>query len=582
MAVINILKKFNRIFSAQQRAKTCILAIMMVIGAGLEMLGVSLILPLISIIMEPAILRENEIAVWAGEILHIETEREYVIVLIVSLMAVFILKNGYLYFQCYAQTRFVNNNRFMTQKRLLEIYLNRPYEFFLETNLAEINRVLTSDIISAFGLLTTMLNFFTEAVVAVFLVILIVVIDPIMAVLISAILILLMVFIGKILKPILQRAGREFQECSAMSGKWLNQAVHGIKDLKVSNKETFFIEEYTKYGRRAIDAEKKNQLYSSIPRLLIEALSVSGMLLVILVLYIGGRELDSMLPQLSAFAMAALRLLPSANRMSACINMMPYQEAGLDKLIENLFLIDTWEHNITHSKLDTEETKLTLHRSCMLSDITYHYHNADNMVLEHADMEIPVGKSVGIVGTSGAGKTTAVDVLLGLLKPQEGCVLSDGMNIERNYEKWLSYLSYVPQSIYLLDDSIRANVAFGVPENQIDDVKIWKALDDAMLSEYIRTLPDGLDTRLGEHGVRFSGGQRQRIGIARALYGNPELLIFDEATSALDNETETDIMNSINHLHGKKTLVIIAHRLGTIEACDLVYRVQDGKIIRER
>ena len=262
------------------------------------------------------------------------------------------------------------------------------------------------------------------------------------------------------------------------------------------------------------------------------------------------------------------------------MNAVAYQEPALDKMIENLKAIDGWENGAGEQNHRVE--KLTLNNKCELRNITFAYPNAEQSVLVHADLVIPVGKSVGIVGTSGSGKTTAVDILLGLLHQQEGQVLSDGKDIRDNYEKWLSMIGYIPQMIYMLDDTIRANVAFGISRKETNDEQVWKALDEAQLKEFVQSLPDGLDTEIGERGVRLSGGQRQRIGIARALYTDPQLLIFDEATSALDNETEAAIMESINALHGKKTMVIIAHRLTTIEGCDLVYRVENEKIMLEK
>ena len=225
---------------------------------------------------------------------------------------------------------------------------------------------------------------------------------------------------------------------------------------------------------------------------------------------------------------------------------------------------------------------LPVTREVKLSDITYHYPNSDKLIFDHATVSFPIGRSIGIVGTSGAGKTTIIDILLGLLKLQGGSVLADDVNIQEHYREWLANVGYIPQMIFLLDADIRKNVAFGVPEEDIDDEKLWYALQEAQLDEFVRTLPEGVNTGIGERGIRLSGGQRQRIGIARALYNDPEVLILDEATSALDNDTEAAIMESINRLHGKKTLVIIAHRLQTIEKCDMVFRVESGKIERDR
>lgn len=381
------------------------------------------------------------------------------------------------------------------------------------------------------------------------------------------------------MKPILRNAGVRWQKSNAITNKWLMQSMHGIKEVKVAAKEAFFVEQYAKAGRVSIECEKKNTVMGNIPKLMIEAVTVSAMLGVIAVLMLRGKNVSDLVPQLSAFAMAAVRLLPSANRVSTAFNNISYQEPMLDKMIENMRDMSEWEGTWGEA---THETTITLEKQLELHDITYRYPNAEEPVLRNANMLIPVGKSVGIVGVSGAGKTTAVDILLGLLKPENGQVLADGKSIEEDYRGWLSHLSYIPQNIYMLDDTIRANVAFGFDLKKVSDEQIWRALREAQLEEFVKSLPDGLDTQIGERGVRLSGGQRQRIGIARALFTDPELIILDEATSALDNETESAIMDAINALHGKKTLIIIAHRLTTIEECDMVYRVENGKINEER
>ena len=226
-----------------------------------------------------------------------------------------------------------------------------------------------------------------------------------------------------------------------------------------------------------------------------------------------------------------------------------------------------------------EVEKLPVLKSINLDKISYKYPGTDKLILDNADMEIPVGKSVGIVGTSGAGKTTIVDVMLGLLKPVSGHIYADGVDVMEHYPQWLKNIGYIPQTIFMIDSTIRKNVAFGYADDEIDDNKVWQALKEASLDEFVRSLPEGLDTKIGERGIRLSGGQRQRIGIARALFEDPEVLVLDEATSALDNETEAAIMDSINRLHGRKTLVIIAHRLQTIEKCDMVYSINDGKAV---
>ncbi len=288
-----------------------------------------------------------------------------------------------------------------------------------------------------------------------------------------------------------------------------------------------------------------------------------------------------MLETLSTLAAAAFVLLPCVNRINNQINSIAYFEPFFMGVSDNL------QDEISGEKVDMsfaaeEEEKLPVKEVIELKGITYAYPNTDKLIFDHADMSIPVGRAVGIVGTSGAGKSTMADILLGLLEVREGAVYADGVDVKQHYRKWMKNIGYIPQMIFMLDDTIRRNVAFGVPEDKIDEERLWEVLREAQLDEFVKSLPQGLDTGIGERGIRLSGGQRQRIGIARALYHDPEVLVLDEATSALDNDTEKAIMDSINRFYGRKTLIIIAHRLQTIEQCDIVYRVEEGKVKIER
>lgn len=583
--MILIARKFRMILNKKQERRIVIIAVMMVVGAILEMVGVSLILPLVSVITDHDFIENNSYARVICQLLRIHSAKVFVFVMIISLIFIYIFKNLYLFLEYYVQWRFVCNNRFGTQKRLIQRYLSQPYEFFLNVQSGEIIRVVNEDVSRTFNLLSTILNFLTEAIISIALVITIVITDPIMAVLTTVVLGGVLFLVNRILKPVLKRAGVRYQSSVAKSNKWLMQSITGIKELRVSKSENFFLSQFSVYGKQAVDADKLNNVLNNVPRLAIEAFGISSMLIVIAILMCMGREINSMLPQLTAFAMAAVRLLPSVNRMSTALNLMSYYEPSLDKMIENLQEFD--EQGNIGIENDFKEKKemnaeIQVINKIELCDITYHYPNVEQPVLKHANMRINIGQSVGIVGASGSGKTTAIDILLGLLYPQSGSVEVDGHDIRENYDGWLSQLSYIPQNIFMLDDTIRANVAFGITTEEIDDKQVWKALEEAQLKEFVQSLPEGLDTSIGERGVRLSGGQRQRIGIARALYSDPQLLIFDEATSALDNETESAIMESINALHGKKTLIIIAHRLTTIQECDVIYRVENGKIVMER
>ena len=588
--MIRIVKKFSGIMTHEQKVRVVILAALMVVGAILEMGGVSLVFPLMTAVMD-----KDFLDTWYMQIVcdafHIQTGGEAMILILSALIFIYIVKSAFLFLEYYLQYRFVCNNRFRVQRQLLQVYMYRPYEFYLNATTAEIMRIINTDVVNAFNLLTTVLNFFTEIIVSAALIIIIFVIDPVMAAMIGLVLGFIMLLIFKAVKPVLRRASQRFMKNTSLSNKWLLQSLNGMKDVKVSHKEEYFIEEYAVYGKKAIDAEKINSVVTMLPRLLIEAVSVSAVLAVLIVLLKMGKSIDELMPQLTAFAFAAVRLLPSTTRISGAVNAAAFQEPMLDNLIKNLNAAKAYEQQKQEEETAEENKrreaeksgrKLTYEKQFELSHISFAYPNADKKVLDDAQMRIPVGASVGIIGTSGSGKTTAVDLLLGLLKPQSGKVLTDGQDIREDYYGWLSHLSYIPQTIYMLDDTICANIAFGVQKEQIDHARVQKAVEEAQLKAFIDSLPEGLETKIGERGVRLSGGQRQRIGIARALYTDPELVIFDEATSALDNETEAAIMESINSLHGRKTLVIIAHRLTTIEECDYIFRVENGQIMLER
>ena len=559
----SIIKKINTLLDVKQQRKLFVLSFMMLIGGVLEALGVSLVLPLITTIMNPDIIETNVKISQLCSLLNIHKHQTFVIVCIAALIAVFIIKDLFLIFQYYIQAKFVYNCRFSIQRRLLHTYMLRPYEYFLNVESGEIVRVIDRDVTETFLLLTAVLSLATESVIFFALIITVFVLNPAMTLLLAVSMGMTVFVILKIIRPILQKAGLSLQKNRASSYKWLLQSINGIKEVKISHTEAFFEENYNQSGARVVQAERQNSVLNNIPRLLIEMVTVCSMLLFIAIMVLLGRDIQHLISIIGAFAIA-------------------YMGPALDKTLENLKAAEEIVETVSKSSMPAGGKDFVIREGVALKGITFAYPNSDTQVLRHADMVIPVGKSVGIVGTSGAGKTTAVDVLLGLLKPQEGQILADGVDVMENYTQWLTKIGYIPQSIFMLDDSIRANVTFGLHTDEQSDAQVWKALEEAQLADFVRSLPQGLDTTIGERGVRLSGGQRQRIGIARALYSDPELLVFDEATSALDNETEAAIMESIHSLHGKKTLIIIAHRLQTIKGCDIVYRVHEGAIERER
>ncbi len=573
-----IIKKLFSILSKRQKRSVAGLGVMILIGAVLETAGVSMIVPLAQAILDAEALADNEYVIMVCEMLKLKNMNQFVILLLMGVVAIFVIKNAYLLLMNYVQARFVNKNQFSTVSYMMDEYLNRPYEFYLNADIPTVFRTLDSDVPKVFIVLMDFIQLMTEVVVSFCLCIVLVVVDPVMTIMIGVILIGMTLIIVGILKPRLNRLGKENQEVQARMGKWRNQSIFGIKEVKVLHKEDYFVENYSVYAKRGADLNSRYTVFNNMPRLLIETICIGGLLSYMAVCIMLGKELAELAPQIMAFAVAAVRLMPSVNRINTQVTNIAFYGPSVHFVYDNIDFRDYKEERKVSSRSTETRPELEVTGSIALEQITYAYPNTTRLILDKADMVIPVGKSAGIIGPSGAGKTTAVDILMGLLDVQGGRVTCGGREVMENYASWLSHIGYIAQNIYLTDDPIRDNVAFGVNRENIDDKRVWEVLEEAQLKEFVESLPEGLDTSIGERGVRISGGQRQRLGIARALYHNPEILVFDEATSALDTETETAIMEAIDKFHGKKTLIIIAHRLRTIENCDLIFRVENGKI----
>lgn len=581
--MLSILKKFSKVMSRKQKRKMISLFLVTVVSAFLEILGVSLMIPLISAILDENIIQKNSMIREVCRVLDLHSHRTFVIVCIASLIFTYVLKGLFLMFSYYLQARFVYQNRFETAERIFRNFLAKPYEYFLSLKTGELIRIIEGDVNQAYSLLMILIGLFSEIFTSVAIIAVILIASPLMTVFVGVVMGLSLLIIAKIIRPVLARKGLEWQKHRALSNKWFLEGIHGIKDIKVSGKEKYFLDNFSHSSFKAAHAEKWSVALNHIPRLMIEMVSISSMLLLISYLIFKGEELKNLMPVLGAFVMAAVRLLPSANRIVAAINAISYNEPSLNKLVENLDAMELQGDEVLKEEVEEEKYSMErLRENIEFRKVSFCYKDSDKPVLKEADMMIPIGKSIGIIGSSGSGKTTVVDLLLGLLKPSSGEILADGKGIEQNEAKWLKRIAYIPQSIFMLDASIQENIAFGKKREEIDEKRIRKSLQEANLMELVNSLSEGIYTEIGERGLRLSGGQRQRIGIARALYENAEILVFDEATSALDNETEAAIMQSINELQGEKTMIIIAHRLQTISNCDLIYRVEDGKIKRER
>lgn len=575
---MDIIKKLRYVLDRKQKIHICFLGVMIFIGGLLETLSVSAMLPVVWVIIDVQAAQNNQYFQWAMGLLHVEDAHSLIIPLLVLLMVMYVAKGVFLLLLANEQSRFISYNRNKMISQVLREFLNRPYEFYLDADIPTVFRLTDSDIPNVFQILMSLISLLSEAVVFLLLGTVMLVTNWKLALFLVAVFGVITVIMLKLLRPRLNALGAKNMAIQSRIAKWRIQAIYGIKDVKVLHREAFFADNYERSGKIGAGYSRKYSVINNMPRLLIETLFMVS-ILSYLILYIrSGNDIKTLVSMLAVFAAAAVRLMPCVNRINTYLTDISYFKPCLDYVYENMNISEISRRN-NQTLAPADETRtMRLGDKIELKGIVYAYPNTDKLIFDHADMVVPYGKSVGIMGPSGAGKSTIVDILLGLLKVREGSICCDGVNIFNNYPAWLAQIGYIPQSIYLVDEPIRNNIAFGIADEEIDDDRIWEVLEEAQLAAFIRTLPEGLDTAIGDRGVRLSGGQRQRLGIARALYHNPEILVFDEATSALDNETEAAVMEAVNSFHGRKTMVIIAHRLNTIEKCDIIYKVDGGKI----
>ena len=455
--------------------------------------------------------------------------------------------------------KFSYSTRMNLATRLLVTYMSEPYTFHLSKNTAELQRALQVDANQFMTLLSSSLQLIAELAVVIVLGLFLFDTSHSMTVVVVGLLIICVGGYLVLSKKISIKLGEQNQRYNSKLIQWINQSLGGIKEVKVLEREDYFISSYKENYKKLIKGARINELLVAIPKYIIETVCIVGLLAAIVFkIYFGRREIASFIPQLAAFAVAAFRLLPSVGKINAYINSILYCKPSLDLIYRDFKDIEGHENQKEKTKEDFR--KYVFNQEIRINKISYCYPGTENDVIHDVSFCIPKGKTVAFIGSSGAGKTTTADIILGLLVPQNGEIMVDDWDVIDHMSCWHRMLGYIPQSIYLSDDTICNNIAFGIKEEEIDIKAVTDALKKAQLFDFINTLPEGINTFVGDRGVRLSGGQRQRIGIARALYHNPDVLVLDEATSALDNETEQAVMESIDNLKGIKTMIIIAHR----------------------
>ena len=556
------------------------LIFLLILGGGvIETSVVGLIAPFVAILNTPEIVLNQKTLRVIYDQVGATSPRQFLLWSTFGLAALYCFKSVYLAVLAYIQISFFNRKQVDISQRLLKAYLDSPYTFHLQHNSADLIRNTTGEVGQVFAnIITPSLLLLAEVIVLIFITLVLITFEPISSAIAALSLFLATFIFNKLIRKQVNKQGLVRQQRAGKLLQCVTQSLGGIKETKVLGREDFFVEAYKKENQALNQSFLVLSLVNQLPPLFIEAIVMVTLLLIVAFTIIQDKEISIVLQTISLFAIAALRLMPSIKRILAAVTTIRYYKYSVDVVYQDLVDIEI-ERNKLHSSISQQLIPMQFETNIQLQNIDYQYPNSKERSLKNVSLTVPKGHTVGFVGSSGAGKTTIVDIILGLLIPSQGQVVVDGKNIQTNLINWQQHIGYIPQSIHLSDDTIRNNIAFGIPDEQIIEEQVWTALEAAQLKEMVCNSPEQLDTVVGERGIRLSGGQRQRIGIARALYHNPDVLVMDEATAALDNTTEQEFIQALETLSGKKTIIMIAHRLTTVKNCDRLYLMQQGEII---
>lgn len=575
---MNLLTKSWKILTPKNHKQLLLYAIFTVIIAFFEAVSIGLLLPFISFISDPNSLSQFSFIEKFLNYFGAVNFNQKLTVFSLVILFLFIFKNILRFGVIYFQNSFIQNNTAFHSVRLLRNYIFCPYTFHLQKNSAELLRNVNIEVqIMISHVITRYIVIFTDGLTVLSLLILLIFVQPYVALASTFCVGLLSLAFPAIFGKMLESRGKKMQDLRNDIIRWVNQSIGGIKETKVLNREDFFLKSFKQHNYAYAKNAIKVNIINEIPRVAFETAIVIIVVVFCMLSFAAGNTAAKLLSVVGIFAAAAFRIMPAAQKIVTSINMIKTYGSSVELLYNDLVLM---EKNLVFKTDSIQKISgdRSFYKKIEFRDVSYKYPSSDKTILKNINISIPRGKSVAFIGGSGEGKTTLIDVLLGLLTPTNGQILVDSENIHHKLSSWQKIIGYIPQFIYLSDDSVRRNVAFGINDEEIDDSQVWKCLEDAQLRCVVEELPEKLDTFVGEFGVRLSGGQRQRIGIARALYHNPEVLILDEATSSLDYSTEREIIKTLEMFRGEKTLIIITHRLKTVENCDIKYHLDKGKI----
>ena len=581
-AIRRTIHQLNYILDKKHKRKLPRLFLCIFFTSIFELVGVTAILPFVYALIDTEAIMHNKYAEPVFNYFNITDTHSVLLFLSVMLVVLYLIKNAFLLFAVWYQTNFCTRIRKEITIKMLRSYLSRPYQFFLDTTIGEVSRGCGQDVSAVFSTVQVLFNLFMSLFTTLLIGIYMFLADPIIAAGTLAIAIIAVVILTKVLKPMMKRFAHNDREAARKQSDAFNQTIYGIKDLYVMGRQEMFVKAYDEACEDMRVISVKRTTVESMPNRLIETLFIAGFMGLVLFRLSFSDNPASFVPTLASFAVGALKVLPYIGGITNKVNNLVYNKPFIESAYKNMVEADEYkkqmdEYAKAHGSIGVQEEddkSVSFEKCVEARNVFWKYSKGKEPVLTDANLKINKGEAIGFVGKSGAGKTTLADIMLGLLQPQKGSIYMDDVDIYSMKKTWARIVGYVPQSVFLLAGTIKENVAFG--KEYLSDEDTWDALDKAQLGEFVRNLPDGLNSQVGERGVKLSGGQRQRIAIARALANKPEILVLDEATSALDNETETAIMESIDALHGQMTMIIVAHRLTTIQNCDRIYRIGDG------
>ena len=570
---MKLYQKISFLFSPAQKRELKIIAILLIIGMFFEMLGLGVMIPALGLMLKTDFIKQYPALQPYMHVLGNPTQAQLVFWGMSFLVFIYLIKAAFMIYLSWRQNYFSSNLSAELSSKLFLGYLKQPYIFHLQRNSAELLQNIQHEVNVFNAVTVSAIIITTEFSMAASVAAMLIIIEPFGAIVVTLFLGVFALIFGRLTQKKVLGWGKARQYHLSFISKNLMQGLSGVKDVKIAGKEDYFLHEYNKHNMAQAKINTKIHTLSTTPRLYLELLAAIGLAALVSIMIFQSRPLYLLLPTLGVFAAAAFRMIPSVNRIMTSLQTVRYSRPVIDLLYKELSLIKDQELSvITSGKID-------FRGELKIDKLNFRDPAGHENVVKDMSFIIQKGESVGFIGPSGSGKSTLVDIILGLLKPLSGQIKVDGHDIQMNLREWQNQVGYVPQFIYLTDDTLRRNVAFGIPDSEIDEAAVQRAIKAAQMEEFINRAPLGLDTIVGERGVRLSGGQRQRIGIARALYNDPEVLVFDEATSSLDTHTEKNVVETIKLLHGTKTILIIAHRLSTIEHCDRLYKLEYGKVV---